>query len=255
LRLMTSPIDLALSLPGLKGNADGPMLIRMGKDARPTDKTIRVVIVDDHPLVRDVIRFACEKRPRIEVVAESGDGADAIDACRRVEPDVLVVDLGLPTIDGLEVARRVRRQQPSIRILVLSGREEDASVFEAVRAGANGYLRKAAQIDEIPDAIEAVASGRNTFTASQEATAHAQLAQFARKARDAARTNASLTGREREVVRFIAQGLSTRQMATRMNVSERTVETHISNVYNKLRVRTRVEVLHRAAGLGLVDLG
>jgi DNA-binding NarL/FixJ family response regulator len=252
---MTSRSSNPAIAEGVKPQADGPMLIRMGNDARPTDKTIRVIIVDDHPLVRDVIRLACEKQPRIEVVGESGDGADAIDLCKRVEPDVLVVDLGLPTLDGLEVARRVRRHQPSIRILVLSGRDDDASVFEAVRAGANGYLRKAAQIDEIPDAIEAVASGRNTFTASQEATAHAQLAQFARKARDAARTHASLTAREREVVRFIAQGLSTRQMATRMNVSERTVETHISNVYNKLRVRTRVEVLHRAAGLGLVDLG
>jgi DNA-binding NarL/FixJ family response regulator len=236
-------------------DTDGPMLTLMATDERPTDKTIRVIIVDDHPLVRDVIRLACEQQPRIEVVAESGDGAEAIDLCKRVEPDVLVVDLGLPTLDGLEVARRVREHQPSIRILVLSGRDDDVSMFDAVRAGANGYLRKAAQIEEIPAAIEAVASGKNTFTASQEATAHAQLAQFARKARDAARTNASLTVRERQVVQFIAQGLSTRQMATRMGVSERTVETHISNVYNKLRVRTRVQVLHRAAGLGLVDLG
>ena len=221
---------------------------------KPDPPAIRVMIVDDHPMVRDMIRLGCEDRPTIRVMGEFGEGEEALQACRIDDPDVIVVDLILPGMDGFEVIRRLRQQGSRARMLILTNRDDHDAVFESFRLGADGFLEKTAPLDEIVRAIEAVGRGQQVFRKEHERMAHRRLAEMARRARRAAKAASVLTRRERQVLELIAEGLTTRQMASRLQLSERTVETHIANLYGKLEVRTRVQAVHRAAGLGLVNL-
>jgi DNA-binding NarL/FixJ family response regulator len=215
----------------------------------------RVLIVDDHPMVRDMIRLACRDKPNLEVVGEAASGPEALEACRISEPDVVVLDLILPVLDGFEVVRQLRKNGSRAKILILTNRDDQNAIFESFRLGADGFLEKTAPLDEIVSTIEAVAGGHQAFQKEHEVMAHRHLAEMARRARMAAKAASALTKRERQVLDLITEGLTTRQMASRLSLSERTVETHIANLYGKLEVKTRVQAIHRAAGLGLVDLG
>jgi DNA-binding NarL/FixJ family response regulator len=143
----------------------------------------------------------------------------------------------------------------SARILVLTAWDDNAALFEAHRLGVQGYLEKTASLEEIGAGIQAVARGETAFGESVQHKARVQLADFARRARETAKALSTLTPREREVLGLVAEGKSTRQVATRLGLSIRTVETHISNLYQKLGVQTRVQAVYRAHDLGLVDLG
>lgn len=216
---------------------------------------IRVVVVDDHPMVREIVKIACEDHPTIELVGFAATGREALKEFRRCKPDVMVLDLGLPDMNGLEVIRRITAEGGNPKVLVLTATVDRAAMFDALRLGVAGYLEKTAPVQQIAAAIEAVVQGTKLYTVQHRRTAHSHLGEFGRTAADTARSLESLTPREREVLALIAEGLSTRQVSTRLSISVRTAETHISNLYDKLDVRTRVEAVHRAAGLGLVDLG
>jgi len=215
---------------------------------------IRVLIADDYPMVRDIIRIACTARPGLEVVGEAADGIQALELCRELKPDVLVLDLTMPRMDGFQVIRRLRAEHNSPKILALTASDDGTEVFESLRLGVHGYLEKSAPVEEIADAVEAVATGAKVFSVEVERRALRSLGEHARRARDSMRTLSSLTARERQVLGLLAQGFSNRQIATRLGLSARTVETHIGNLYQKLDVRTRVQALYQAARLGLVDL-
>ena len=217
-------------------------------------KPVRVLIVDDHPIVRAMVRVACDGRDGLKVVGEAGDGQEAIELATRLRPDVIVLDLILPGMSGLEVAARLALDDGAARVLILTATDDKSAVFEALRLGVNGYLEKTAPVDAIADAIAAVARGELVFSKELERRAQVQLGEFAKRARETAQALARLTPREREVLALLAEGLSTRQIANRLKLSARTVESHIGRVYEKLQVRTRVQALYRAAGLGLVDL-
>jgi RNA polymerase sigma factor (sigma-70 family) len=210
--------------------------------------------VDDHPVVRGMVRVACDGREGLSVVGDAGRGDEALRLASELRPDVIVLDLILPGMTGLEVVSRLALEDGTARILVLTATDDKTAVFEALRLGVNGYVEKTATVDEIADAIEAVGRGELVFSKELERRAQVQLGEFARGARETARALAQLTPREREVLALLAEGLSTRQIATRLKLSARTVESHIGRVYEKLNVRTRVQALYRAAGLGLVDL-
>jgi DNA-binding NarL/FixJ family response regulator len=202
--------------------------------------------------MRAMIRDACAESARLEVIGEAADGASALEEIRKLEPDVVVLDLMLPGMTGLDVVRAVRSEGFRTRCLILTARDDPEALFEAVRADAAGYLDKSTDLTSLVDAVEAVAAGESVITQTQQMQAAKQLGAFVRHTRDVSRVVGQLSVRELEVLALIKQGLTTRQMATRMNLSARTVESHISSAYRKLEVGSRVQAVSRATELGLL---
>lgn len=206
---------------------------------------VRVAIADDHPMVRAIVASACADHAGLELVAQASTGQAAIAICREHAPDVLVLDLALPDMSGFEVARLVKGECPLTKILVLSARDDAEAVFETLRVQADGYLDKTSDVDTITAAIESVAHGKEFYSDEQRTLASEKL----RAVFDLART--ALRERELEALRLISEGLTTRQMATRMELSEDTVESHIKGLYRKLGVGSRTQATARARELGI----
>ena len=215
----------------------------------------RVLVVEDHPVLRGVVRLACEHTPGLELAGEVEDGRQALDAVGRLHPDVVVLDLSLPgELQGLDVARRIRADGEGARILILTGRNDERTVFESIRAGADGFLEKTAGVRFIADALLRVAAGERVFTPEQERIAVEELGRLARQAREVSGVRATLTDREIEILELLALGFTVKQVATRLLLSPRTVETHVAKLYRKLGARNRVQAVSRAASLGLIEL-
>jgi DNA-binding NarL/FixJ family response regulator len=224
----------------------------MNLPTTPSNVPIRVFILDDHAMARDSIRIACHSRSNLAVVGEAGDGYEGLRLIRETQPDVVVLDVVLPGMDGLEVGRRLRDEGFAGRILIVTGAEDDDVVFASMLLDVDGLVSKTAGLEEIASAIEAVGAGKSVYEERHRRLANARIVGLARRARQTARASATLTGRERQTLVLVARGLSTRQIATEISVSERTAETHIANLYRKLGVRTRVQAVNRAHALGLV---
>lgn len=216
----------------------------------------RTVVLGGTPMIREAVASVCAERLGFSVVARTGDPAEAADQARRARADVGIVDLGRPRVGGLEMVSNLVRAHPPIRILVLNDELEAPaeSCLASLAAGAMGCLRRSASITEVADAISAVATGRPTIDGEQRRNAVRDLRKMADAARRTAESRASLTRREREVLEMIAQGMTAAQAASALRVSPRTVNTHVSHVYRKLRVGSRVQAMRRAVELGLVDV-
>jgi len=216
---------------------------------------VRVLVVEDHPVLRGVVRLACEHTPGLALAGEVATGEEAVELCRSLLPDVIVLDLALPgRVQGLDVARTVRAEGLGARILVLTGRTDEQALFDAIRAGVDGYLEKTAGVRFIADALLRIGAGERVFTPEQERVAVSELGRLARQARESSGVRSSLTERELEILELVSHGLTVKQVASRIGLSPRTVETHISKLYRKLGVRNRVQAVSRAAALGIVDL-
>jgi DNA-binding NarL/FixJ family response regulator len=170
-------------------------------------------------------------------------------------PDVMVLDTALPDMRGVEAIRRARQARRGLRVLALVNRADDQTVFEVLRSGADGCLEKTVGAGGLAQAIAAIASGNRVFTPEQERTGVEELGRLARHAREASAVAAAVTPRELEILRYASQGLTMRQVASRLGVSPRTVEAHIAKVYRKLGVTNRVRAIGRATELGLIELG
>ncbi|MCC6382176.1 MAG: response regulator transcription factor [Dehalococcoidia bacterium] len=207
---------------------------------------IRVVIAEDHAVVREGTRQILTSDPHIEVVGEADDGGQVLDLVAQLVPDVVVLDLRLPVVTGIEVARRLQAAGSSTRILVLSAYDDDDYIFAAMDAGVAGYLLKTAHGEEVIDAIHAIARGDVVL---QSAVA----AKFIRR-RPPERTPLSqeeeLTSRELEILRLAALGLRNKEIADRLFLSQRTVEGHLSHVFAKMAVGSRTEAIVYAAARG-----
>jgi DNA-binding NarL/FixJ family response regulator len=215
-----------------------------------------VLIVEDHPVLRGVIRLACEHSRDLAIVGEVEDGELALEMARDLLPDVIVLDLTLPgELQGLDVARRLRAEGSTAKILILTGRTDDRSVFDSIRAGADGFLEKTAGVRFIADALTRVAAGERVFSPDQERSALQELGRMARRARASSGAQAIITPRELEILEFVSLGLTVKQVATRLGLSPRTVEAHIAKLYRKLGVRNRVQAISRAVSLGLIRIG
>ncbi len=211
---------------------------------------IRVLLVDDHPLVRAGIRRVLETRPGLTVVGEASSGGEALPLIESLKPDIVVLDLAMPEIDGLDVLDRLRRRSGSLHILVLTMHARKEYVRRAIDAGADGYLLKESAVQELLTAIDTVRSGRPYFSPRIQS----ELERPPETAADEGQPDPSrLTGREREVLRSIARGLSTKEIAARMSISARTVETHRANLMRKLELRSIARLTQFAIRAGLVD--
>jgi DNA-binding NarL/FixJ family response regulator len=215
-----------------------------------TETGVRILVVDDHPLYRRGLAALLSAQDGWEVVGEEADGIGAVTAAHSQQPDVVVMDLRMPGIDGIEATRRIVSTSPHVAVLVLTMYEDDGSVFSAMRAGARGYLLKGADQIEIVRAVAAVAGGEAIFGA---AVATRILEFFATdRPRGTDVVFPQLTAREHEVLDLIAAGRSNTELATVLVLSPKTVRNHVSNIFTKLQVADRAQaiVLARDAGLG-----
>ncbi|HXR12269.1 MAG TPA: response regulator transcription factor [Gaiellaceae bacterium] len=214
---------------------------------------IRVLVVDDQPLVRSGFRMVLEERADLELVGEAADGLEALGLARELDPDVILMDVRMPNLDGVEATRRLVDSGTRARILVLTTFDLDEYVYAAIKAGASGFLLKDVEPAELVDAVRVVAAGNSLF--GPEATERL-VARFAQQpTADAARSLDALTDREREILRLLATGLSNAELAEQLFVSEATVKTHVSSVLRKLGVRDRVQAVIAAYDAGLVQPG
>jgi DNA-binding NarL/FixJ family response regulator len=209
--------------------------------------TIRILLVDDHTVVRKGLRTFLKYDPELEVVGEAADGAEALIRARELKPDVVVMDLLMPVMDGIAATAAIRREMPEIEVLALTSVLEDASVVGAVRAGAIGYLLKDTQAEALCQAIKAAAAGQVQLTPK----AAARLMQ----AISAPESPEALTERETDVLRLLAQGQSNKQIARRLNNTEQTIKTHVSRILSKLGVQSRTQATLYAIRTGLVSPG
>lgn len=209
---------------------------------------IRVLIVDDHPMWRDGVRADLERSGIATVVAEAADGGQAIDQARDHMPEVVLMDLQLPTVSGVEATRRIIEESPHIRVLVLSASAEEADVLEAVKAGAAGYLLKSTPSEEIVSAVSRVHGGEPVFTAS---LAGLVLDEFRRMASRDSEGEPGLTPRENEVLKFVAKGYTYREIGEKLFISTKTVQNHVQNILTKLQMRKRYELMRYAMQKGL----
>lgn len=214
---------------------------------------LRVMVVDDHPMWRDAVARDLAAAG-FDVVATAGDGLQAVRRAQAVAPDVLVLDLNLPGLPGVQVCKQLVGAAASPRVLVLSASGEHADVLEAVKSGATGYLLKSASTEELLDAVRRTAAGEPVFTPG---LAGLVLGEYRRLASEPAPATADepgaprLTERETEVLRLVAKGLSYKQIAERLVISHRTVQNHVQNTLGKLQLHNRVELVRYAIERGL----
>ena len=215
-----------------------------------------VLIADDQALVRVGLRKILESEPDTSVVGEAGDGEDAVSGAQRLRPDVVLMDIRMPVLDGIEATRRIVRAQPGARILILTTFGLDGYVYDALRAGASGFMLKDAPAEEIVAAVRIVANGEALLA---PAVTRAVIEEFARQQPSGGPTPppavGELTPREREVLDLLARGLSNPEICGKLVISEATAKTHVAHILQKLGLRDRVQAVIYAYESGLVAPG
>ena len=218
-----------------------------------TDQALRILVCDDHPVYRDGLRLLLGTLPDIDVVAVADNGQDAVERARELRPDVVIMDLQMPQLNGIEATAQITAENPELAVLVLTMSEDDESVFAAMRAGARGYLLKGANQDEIARTVTAVSRGELVLSSS---VARRVSAYFAAPRElpgpgGAAEHFPQLTAREREILDLLAGGGSNAQIASALYLSPKTVRNNVSNIFAKLHVSSRAQAVIRARDAGL----
>ncbi len=215
-------------------------------------KKIRVLLVDDHAILREGIKALLEKQDNIEVVAEAADGREAISRVAQFRPDVVVLDISMPMMDGLESTRQMKRHNPDIKVLVLTMHDNEEYFFQLLRAGASGYVTKKSVSRELVSAIEAVYRGESFFCPTM---AKFLLSDFLRLDKAVENTSQEeLTPREREIVKLIAEGYTNQQIADLLHRSVKTIESHRSNILRKLGIHDSIELVKYAVRKKLIEI-
>ncbi|MCC8249339.1 response regulator [Saccharothrix luteola] len=215
------------------------------------DQPVRVLIVDDQALFREALATLLEVQPEIEVVGEAGDGEQAVRRCAELRPDVVLMDLRMPVLDGIAATNRLRVEQPGVRVLALTTFDDDADVFAALRAGALGYLLKDVSSARLVEALVAARRGESVLQPSVAAKLVARVAQLPHEDAPPRQPPVPLSERELDVVRLLAEGRSNREIAGRLFLAEGTVKNLVTGVLTKLQVRDRTQAALRARELGL----
>lgn len=215
----------------------------MTEQGRP----VRVVLADDHRMLREALRRALEDHG-IEVAAEAGDGAEAVERASALRPDVVVMDVTMPVLDGIEATRQLRQRLPETRVVMLTMHADHSVVERAIRAGASGYLTKDCSGDELADAVLVIAKGETVLSPGLAASMLSEVQKIE------AESEPIITKREEEVLQLIADGLSTPEVAERLYISLKTVKNHLASIYQKLDSRDRTQAVVRAVRMGIIRL-
>ena len=210
--------------------------------------TIRILLADDHPIVREGLAAVLATQPEFEIVGQASDGTEAVDLAATLKPDIVVLDLAMPGLDGVQALRAMRAENKELKTLVFTASETDERIIGAVQAGAQGYLLKGAPRDEIFSAIRVIARGGSLLSP----VVAARLLQ--RITGPAGAVVEPLTEREQQVLQLLAQGLQNKEIAARLSIGERTAKFHVSAIMAKLGVSNRVEVVRTAVQRGLVEM-
>jgi len=210
---------------------------------------VRVLIADDHGIVRSGLRLLLERQPDIEVIAEAADGAEAREIAVRERPDLAILDVRMPKLTGLQVTRELKKQAPEVSVLILSMHDDERYLFEALKAGASGYVLKTQADTDLMEAIRAVERGEPFLTPAAQQALIKDVLERGRQGED----EEELTPREEEIVKLVAEAHTTRQIAEILHLSEKTVENHRGNAMRKLGMRDRVELVRYAIRRGLIE--
>ncbi|MFP5347140.1 MAG: response regulator [Actinomycetes bacterium] len=225
-----------------------------GAGASSTDP-IRVLVADDHVLYRRGLEMVLAAEPDIEIVGEAEDGSEAIARAEELLPDVVLMDIRMPRRTGIEACSRIKEAVPSTKIVILTISDEESDLFQAVRAGANGYLLKDVPAEEIADGIRAVAGGQSLISPSMASALLTEFAALSRRDETRAQLPAPrLTERELQVLRLVARGMANRDIASELFISENTVKNHVRNILEKLQLHSRMEAVMYAVREKILDL-
>ena len=214
---------------------------------------IRILIVDDHEMVRDGLAVMLSRQDDFSVVGEAQNGLEAVEKTRELQPDVVLMDLRMPELNGVDAMRRIRNELPDLKFLVLTTYDTDEYIFDAIEAGAKGYLLKDASREELFRAVRAVHRGESLIEPGVQSRLLDRLAQLSRQA-TLSSSNDTLSGRETEVLQLMAHGSANKAIAAVLSISESTVKTHVSNIFQKLEVGQRTEAVTKAMSLGIIKL-
>jgi DNA-binding NarL/FixJ family response regulator len=217
------------------------------------EKSIRILLVDDQTMFRDGMRVLLSTQPDFQIVGEAADGEQAIHKAAALHPDVVLMDLRMPVLDGAAATRRLRAAQPNVRVIVLTTFNEDAAIFDGLRAGATGYLLKDAPTEKLYEAIRAAARGESFLQPSVASRVVAEFARLSERPPDASQALVDpLSTRELEILRLLAGGATNREIALQLFIAEGTVKNHVTNIFSKLDVTDRTRAAIKARELGLL---
>jgi DNA-binding NarL/FixJ family response regulator len=220
-------------------------------DAAPV---IRVLIADDQAVFRRGLFVVLSSEPDIDIVAEAEDGSDAVAKAEETAPDVVLMDVRMPRVNGIEATRRIRELMPTTKVLMLTVSDEEDDLYEAIKAGANGYLLKEISVEEVAGAIHAVMQGQSLISPSMASKLLHEFNALARRAAEREQLPApTLTARELEVLKLVARGMSNKDVADQLFISENTVKNHVRNILEKLHLHSRMEAVMYAVRKRLLD--
>jgi two-component system NarL family response regulator len=216
---------------------------------------LRVLIVDDHALFRRGLQMVLRQEPDIEVVGEAEDGFEAVGKAQELMPDVVLMDVRMPKRSGIEATQEIRALLPHVKILMLTISDEEADLYDAIKAGASGYLLKEISIDEVAEAVRTVHSGQSRISPSMASKLLQEFAAMSKRADERQQLPAPrLTEREMEVLKLVAQGMNNRDIGRELFISENTVKNHIRNILEKLHLRSRMEAVVYAVREKLLEI-
>jgi two-component system NarL family response regulator len=236
----------------------GTIVAKDSDAAGPVEKNqdaVRVLIVDDHALFRRGLQMVLEQEPDIAVVGEAGDGQEAVDKAGELMPDVVLMDVRMPKRGGIEATKTIKELMPHIKILMLTISDEEADLYDAIKAGATGYLLKEVSIEEVGNAIRSVQTGQSLISPSMASKLLSEFATMVKRADEKQSVpQPRLTDREMEVLKLVAKGRNNRDIAKELFISENTVKNHIRNILEKLHLHSRMEAVVYAVREKLLEI-
>lgn len=214
---------------------------------------LRILLVDDHVLFRKGVAVLLSRRESIQVVGEAGDGLEAIKAARESLPDVILMDIEMPKCDGLEATRRIKREMPHVKIVILTVSDDDQNLFEAIKSGAQGYLLKDLEPYQLYDLLESISRGEAPLSGAVAAKILKEFSSPAQSSAQAPEVIDELTSREIDILELVVEGKTNKEIAYTLNISENTVKIHLRNILEKLHLQNRIQAAVYAVRQGLVD--